>query len=258
VKTNFTEEFTASGLFFFASLLTGIVSLLAFSFVLAKQKGEKQTSSRTAEGFLADEHRALNFYRIFSVAYDILNPYLYTAAMREQMVGRVQNSANLRVLDVGCGTGYTTAGLLKLENIHEVVALDMNPVQLKRAVKNLFSEKNRTSISRGDADNLPFTDRSFDAVISVGAVEYFPDPEKALNELTRVTKPGGTVIVGGPALEWFSKFALNKIFYTPSAIELDKAFRQAHLTNVNSYLTGVKTFFGTGNYVVFAVGQKPN
>ncbi|MGA3110532.1 MAG: methyltransferase domain-containing protein [Candidatus Bathyarchaeia archaeon] len=253
-----TEKLYASCLFFLASLLTGLVSLIALGFVFAMQKTEKTHEPQKAMGFLADEHKALNFYRIFSVAYDTLNPYLYTDAMRSEMVNQIANGANLRVLDVGCGTGYTTSGVLKREDVSELVALDMNPVQLKRAVKNLHPENGRTFISRGDADNLPFVDCAFDAVISVGAVEYFPDPEKTIMEFARVTKPSGTVIVGGPELGWFSKLALNRVFYTPSAHEMEIFFRKADLAAVKSHLTGMKTFFGTSEYVVFAVGKKPN
>ncbi len=252
------EKLSASLLFLLASLLTGIVSVFALGFVWAKQKVEEQHKPQKTPGFLADEHRALNFYRIFSVAYDILNPYLYTDAMRSEMVNQIENGADLRVLDVGCGTGYTTTGVLMRKDVSEVVGLDMNPVQLKRAAKNLRCEKSRTFISRGDADNLPFPDGSFDAVISVGAIEYFPDPEKTIKEFARVTRDGGTVIVGGPESGWFSKLALDKVFYTPSAQEMEANFCAAHLTSVKSCFTGMKTFFGTNRYVVFAVGKKNN
>ena len=134
-------------------------------------------------------------------------------------------------------------GILKREDVSEIVALDMNPVQLKRAVKNLRSEKHRTFISRGDADNLPFVDCSFDAVISVGAIEYFPDPEKTIKEFARVTKPSGTVIVGGPESGWFSKFALNRVFYTPSAQEMETFFRKADLAHGEIPLDRHEDFF---------------
>jgi demethylmenaquinone methyltransferase/2-methoxy-6-polyprenyl-1,4-benzoquinol methylase len=258
LKGHFAEEFSASLLFFFASLLTGLVSLVAFGFVWAKHGGEKRSEPTVAEGFLADEHRALSFYKIFSVAYDILNPYLYTDGMRKEMVDQIGYGANLRVLDVGCGTGYTTLAILRRKDACDVVGLDMNPVQLKRARRNLSQEKGRLTISRGDADNLPFVDESFDAVVSVGAIEYFPEPQLVLNEFARVTRPGGTIVVGGPEAEWFSKFALNKIFYTPSSNELQKFFHRAGLLEVKSVLTGVNTFFGTSRYVAVAVGNKPS
>jgi len=233
------------------------MSLLAFGFVWARQRGATSDGAQKTQGFLADKQRALNFYRVFSVAYDTLNPYLYTETMREEMVSQIKIGADLRVLDVGCGTGYTTSGVLGRRDVCEVVGLDMNPVQLNKAVKNLRSKKARLSISRGDAENLPFVDDSFNAVISVGAIEYFPDPEKVLKELARVTSPSGDIIVCGPESSWFSKFALNRVFYTPSAKEMDEIFRSAGLVGVKSVLTGVDTFFGTGGYVVFTVGTKP-
>jgi len=256
VNTKITEKITASILFFLASLLTGFMSLLAFGFVWARQSGATSRSTQKARGYLADKKRALNFYRIFSAAYDILNPYLYTDTMRDEIVSQIKIGDNLRVLDVGCGTGYTTWGVLSRKDVGEVIGLDMNPVQLNKAVKNLQSKKAKLSISRGDAENLPFIDESFDAVISVGAIEYFPDPERVLRELARVANPNGNVVVCGPESAWFSKFALNRVFFTPSTKELERIFRNAGLVHVKSFLTGVNTIFGKGRYVVFAVGTK--
>ena len=228
---------------------------MAFAFAWAKrtESGEEQ---KVAKGFLANEERALNFYRVFSFAYDTLNPSLYTHAMRKEIVNQVLNRTDLRVLDVGCGTGYTTTGVLTRKDVSEVVALDMNSVQLKRAARNLAAEKARTSISKGDADNLPFVNGCFDMAVSVGAVEYFPKPEKVLVELARVTKPGGVVVVGGPESVWFSKIALNRVFYTPSREEMERIFRTTGLVEVQTRLTGMKTIFGTGKYVVYTVGRK--
>jgi ubiquinone/menaquinone biosynthesis C-methylase UbiE len=98
---------------------------------------------------------------------------LYDESIRGQIVSQLQNDGDLRVLDVGCRTGYTTAGILKRNKAFEVVALDMNPVQLRKATENLAAAKHRGFISRGDADNLPFTDESFDEVISVGQSSIF-------------------------------------------------------------------------------------
>jgi len=51
---------------------------------------------------------------------------------------------------------------------------------------------------RGDAENLPYADETFDAVWSSGSIEYWPSPVEALAEARRVTKPGGRVLVVGP------------------------------------------------------------
>ena len=233
------------------------MSLLAFGFVWAKQRGSTSDGAQKTRGFLVGKQRALNFYRIFSAVYDFVSPYLYTNTMRNEIVNQIKIGDDLRVLDVGCGTGYTTLGVLNRRDVSEVVGLDMNPLQLNKAVRNLHSKKARLSISRGDAENLPFIDDSFDAVISVGAMENFPDPDRVLRELNRVANPNGNIIVGGPESAWFSKFALNRIFYSPSVKEMERIFRNAGLVQVKSALTGVNTFFGTGRYVVFTVGTKP-
>jgi ubiquinone/menaquinone biosynthesis C-methylase UbiE len=255
VTARVQSQLASSVLFILASLLTGIMSFLALGYVFAKAEASKHSRSQE-KAFLADKQRALSFYWIFSTAYDLLNPYLYTGAMRKEIVNMIDSDGCLRVLDVGCGTGYTTAGILNRSNVCEVVGVDMNPKQLAKATRNLRSEKTRATLSRGDVDNLPFQDEAFDAVVSVGAIEYFPDPQTALKEMARVTKQGGRVIVGGPELGWFRKVALDRFFYTPSVSEMDAFFKKAELKAAGSVLIGVDTFMDTGKYVVVTSGLK--
>jgi SAM-dependent methyltransferase len=128
--------------------------------------------------------------------------------------------------------------------------------QLQKAAKNLRFEKARTSLSRGDVENLPFNDEAFDTVVSIGAVEYFPNLERALEEMARVVKDKGTVVVGGPEFEWFKKLSLHRVFYTPTAQDFKSMFCKAGLQNVTTTLTGVNTLFGTDKYVLVAAGTK--
>ena len=51
----------------------------------------------------------------------------------------------------------------------------------------------------GDAEALPFADDSFDRYVSCGSIEYWPDPARAIAEAHRVVRPGGTILVVGPA-----------------------------------------------------------
>ena len=170
--------------------------------------------------------------------------------MRRSIVNLIPRGKCLRVLDVGCGTGYTTIEVLNRNDVCEVFGLDLNPVQLSGAVKNLRSEKARVLLSRGDAENLPFEDETFDAVISVGAIEYFPNPSRALREMARVAKTGAVIVVGGPEATWFSKFLIAKVLYSPSNEELRNLFLEAGFGNLKSVLMGVDTYFRTSKYVV--------
>ncbi len=240
-----------------AGILSAIMTVLALCLIVAKNRNNKDNrNSHPVRRFLAEKHRALDFYRVFSATYDVLNPPFYTKEMRSQILSPLNEGAELRVLDVGCGTGYTTRGILEHKSVCEVVGLDLNPVQLGKAIKNMRVEKNRAFLYRGDAENLPFLDDTFDAVVSVGAIEYFPDPTKAVSEMRRVVKPSCLVVVGGPELVWFRRIGLDKFFYTPSEIEMNAIFSKANLRREAVFLTGIHTVFGTGEYVVIAVGRK--
>ncbi|HTY75122.1 MAG TPA: methyltransferase domain-containing protein [Candidatus Nanoarchaeia archaeon] len=247
--------FVATLSFVLATMLSAFMSALALGFVWARGKSAgAQIEGLKHRAFLADKQRTLSFYRVFSAAYDILNPHFYTDRMRTEIIGLIQGE-DLRVLDVGCGTGYTSIGLLKSNGICEVVGLDMNPVQLGRASRNLHADKARVSLAEGDADNLPFEAGSFDAVISVGAIENFPNPQRTIEEMTRVTKHGGVVIVGGPEFTWFRKVALNRLLYSPSKAEVRSFFAKAGLKG-EVFLTGLETAFETSRYVVVGFGRK--
>lgn len=246
-----------SVLFSWATFFSAIIGLVACIFILIKEKFQTNNRFRKQPGvFLKDKRRAMVFYEVFSKVYDVLNIFFYTDTMRNEVAELVNTGQGSRVLDVGCGTGYTTQAVLKKLEIGEMIGIDLTPQQLRKASAKLKVERTRVSLFRGDAENLPFKDDAFDATVSVGALEYFPNPKRALQEMARVVRPQGKVVVGGPEFEWFKKFSLNKMLYTPSAREVKAFFVQAKLRDVKGVLTGVNTFFDTSKYVVIVVGAK--
>jgi SAM-dependent methyltransferase len=58
--------------------------------------------------------------------------------------------------------------------------------------------EHRPGLAGADVRRLPFGDRSFDLVYSMGTIEHFPDYAEAVDELFRVLRPGGTAIIGVP------------------------------------------------------------
>jgi ubiquinone/menaquinone biosynthesis C-methylase UbiE len=97
-----------------------------------------------------------------------------------------------KILDAGCGTGIFTLDYLAAGA--EVVGLDISAPMLAAAVRKTAGYP--FTAVRADMVRLPFADGTFDKAVSVTALEFIADGRKALNELFRVTKPGGVVVVG--------------------------------------------------------------
>ncbi|MEF8822366.1 MAG: methyltransferase domain-containing protein, partial [Halovenus sp.] len=146
-------------------------------------------------GVLEDKARARTFYKYLSTVYDRINPFIWNEEMRDEAIDWLGIDSDDRVLDVGCGTGFATEGLLR-ETEH-VYGLDQSPHQLSKAYEK-FGKRGPVQFHMGDAERLPFADDSFDIVWSSGSIEYWPNPVDALRECRRVAKPGGRVLIVGP------------------------------------------------------------
>lgn len=109
-------------------------------------------------------------------------------------IGRLR--AGERVLDVACGSG--TAALVAARRYCEVTGIDYVPSLLERARLRTDAEGYAAEFLEADAQDLPFPDDTFDAVLSVYGVQFAPDQQQAANELLRVTRPGGRIVLASP------------------------------------------------------------
>lgn len=100
---------------------------------------------------------------------------------------------NKKVLEVGCGLG--TDLLQFARGGAKVYAVDLTEKAAGLARKRLGLYGLEGSISISDSENLPFQSDSFDLVYSWGVIHHTPDTEAAANEIMRVCKPGGHVLV---------------------------------------------------------------
>ena len=103
-------------------------------------------------------------------------------------------SDNPVVLDLACGTGLSTFKLVEhLNNGGEFHGVDFSSEMIKQAGLNAESLGYSIDFRVGDADNLPYRDESFDAIISNMSFQMFPDKHTCLREAHRVLRPGGTI-----------------------------------------------------------------
>jgi len=111
------------------------------------------------------------------------------AAGAEVFVGGLAIAPGTKVLDVACGTGNLAIPLARLGAA--VTGVDIAPNLLAQARERAAAEGLVTTFDEGDAEDLPYGDASFDAVVTMFGAMFAPRPELVAAELARVLKPGG-------------------------------------------------------------------
>lgn len=100
---------------------------------------------------------------------------------------------DLKVLDVASGSGY---GSKMLSKKNKVIGLEFSKEAVEYSIDN-YGNKNCIFI-QGDAQNMPFKDNNFDAVVSFETIEHLENPSKFISEVLRVLKKKGILILSTP------------------------------------------------------------
>ena len=124
----------------------------------------------------------------------------------DRMVAALALSGNEHVLDAGCGRGLALIGCAKKLTTGKAVGIDLwaakdlsnNNPDATRANAAAEGVADRVEVETGDITRLPFSDASFDVVISMTVIHNIPSHarrDQALSELVRVLKPGGRIAI---------------------------------------------------------------
>jgi len=117
--------------------------------------------------------------------------YINEDKFKDSLLNHLEVNKDCTILDFGTGTGFL-ASILAKSGFKRIISLDINEHMLLRAKKKLFGYP--VKLVRGDGLNLPIKDNSVDAVVSRWVLWVMPDPERAIKEMIRITKPGGKII----------------------------------------------------------------
>ena len=117
----------------------------------------------------------------------------------EKILRFVKIRGKMRVLDLGCGSGYLSFPMAKNNPDSEVIGLDIvsDTLEANRSKANEERIKN-LSFVRYDGIDFPFEDQSFDLVVARYALHHFPDIGHSIGEMSRVLKEGGKLFISDP------------------------------------------------------------
>lgn len=203
--------------------LLAALALLAFLYWLIVV-GEGTYLGRRAVRFIYQ--RGARFYDAARQAVTASDEAELLPLLRAALAGRV----GAQVLDVATGTGRVPL-LLARQPWFDGTAygLDLAPAMLEqaRAKAQAAGLGERVILRLGDAGSLPWPDASFDLVTALEALEYFPRPRRALAEMVRALRPGGTLVVSKFTDGWARALPLKGLTRRGVARRLDRLGMQA-------------------------------
>ncbi len=186
------------------------------------------------EEALSKKDQVAKMFNNISHRYDFLNQLLSLGIdkiWRRKAIGVLRPLHPQQILDVATGTGEFALQALEL-NPQKIVGIDIAEGMLDIGRKKIKARNlgSRIELIQGDSENLPFEENKFDAVTVAFGVRNFENLKRGLQEIFRVLKPGGMVVVlefSKPAkfpfkqvYNFYFKFILPKI---GSIISHDKA-----------------------------------
>jgi len=115
----------------------------------------------------------------------------FSVTLARQFIDFAGHPPGEKILDVGSGTGSLSFALAARGDHKEIVGIDVGEPFVAFAREH--NKDPRTSFRISDATALPFGDATFDRAVSQLVLQFLPDPLKAVREMKRVVRPGGTV-----------------------------------------------------------------
>ncbi len=117
------------------------------------------------------------------------------AMLAQPLLDNLKDVPEPFLLDFATGTGRLSFVLISRSDFNgRIIALDISQGMLEQAAIKLHSASHRVELLRHQSMPLPFPDAAFDAVCCLEVLELLPNPQAALNEMSRLLRPGGILL----------------------------------------------------------------
>ncbi|SET87977.1 Methyltransferase domain-containing protein [Salinibacillus kushneri] len=126
------------------------------------------------------------FPKLYDLVMNPLEKYKFKK-IRRQLLSKAEG----RVLEIGSGTGVNFPFY---QHADQVDAIEPNPLMSKRSGKKVKKSKANIQTYIVGAESLPFADNTFDTVVATLVFCTIPEPQQALKEILRVSKPGANIL----------------------------------------------------------------
>jgi ubiquinone/menaquinone biosynthesis C-methylase UbiE len=201
--------------------------------------------------------------KIYDTAVDWLFASFYEDEdkVREGMIDHLDLKRGSKVLEIGCGTGRDSFRIARRIGTGEFYVQDLSPKMVYKTRDRLEADRGRLDLACeihpfvSTARHLPFADGTFDAVFHFGGFNNFEEPKKCMEEMARITKKGGKVVVGDESVPpWLEGTEFGEIVTNNNAMFEHKAPLESLPANARNVC--VRWVLGGCFYLIeFAVGE---
>ena len=157
--------------------------------------------------FQTHYRKNISFFDRWAKSYDhgrISGWFQYT---QELTIGLLDLEPSSKVLDVGCGTGHAVIKLAGILSHGKACGIDISSEMIEQArakIPDILKEK--AEFLQASSDNIPYPNDEFDYVLCTNSFHHYPDPIRSLEEIQKVLKPGGQMVIfeNAPDLSWYT------------------------------------------------------